>query len=195
MTTAMQASIRTVMRSRLCGVALCAVWAGNFSLRAVQMEPLSIDRLAEGSALVVRGAVLSKSCQRDPEGRIYTKVELQVTEVWKGALATNRLTLVHGGGILGDRKATVSGQVEYGIGEEVVAFLVLNQRGEGVTLGLAQGKFHVDRGSRPGEEFVHNPFHGEPDARRQEIFRSAPLPTQQRLTLAELKRRVRGGNP
>src|SRR5207247_454414 len=119
------------MKSWLCGVALLVVCPGNVSLRAVQMEPLSIERLVQGSTLVRRGAVLSKSCQRDPEGRIYTKVELQVTEVWKGALATNRFTLVHGGGILGDRKATVSGQVEYGIGEEIVAFLVLNQRGEG----------------------------------------------------------------
>ena len=195
MTTAMQASIRTVMKRWLCGVALCAVCAGNFSLRAVQMEPLSIERLVQESALVVRGAVLSKSCQRDPEGRIYTKVELQITEVWKGALATNRFTLVHGGGILGDRKATVSGQVEYAIGEEIVAFLVVNQRGEGVTLGLSQGKFHVESGSRPGEEFVHNPFHGTPNSRSQTIVQSARLPTQARLTLAELKRSVRGGNP
>lgn len=167
---------------------------GAFSLRAVQMRPLSIEQLADQSALVVRGTVLSESCQRDPAGRIYTKIELQVGEVWKGALATNRFTIVHGGGILGGEKSVVSGQVEYGIGEEVVAFLVLNQRGEGVTLGLAQGKFHVWQEPGTGERLVHNPFHGASDTRGRAVSRDARLRATQRLTLTELKRRVRRGN-
>ena len=70
-------------------------------LPAVQMEPLSIEEMARQSALVLHGTVLSKSCQRDPAGRIYTKIEVQVAEVWKGSLATNRFTVVQGGGILG----------------------------------------------------------------------------------------------
>ena len=165
------------------------------SLRAIQFTPLSIEQLARESALVVQATVLSKSCQRDPAGRIFTKVELEVAEVWKGSLPTNRFTVVHGGGIIGDRKATVSGQVEYGIGEEVVAFLVFNQRGEGVTLGLAQGKFHIGKEARTGERLVHNLFHGEPDPRSRGVSAADHLPTQRRLTLAELKRRVRGEFP
>jgi len=159
------------------------------------MEPLSIEQLTENSTLVVHGTVLSKSCQRDPAGRIYTRVALQVAEVWKGSLTQNPFHIVHGGGILGDRKATVSGQVEFGMGEEVVAFLVLNQRGEGVTLGLVQGKFHVRQDPGTGEHIVHNPFHGGADPDSQTVSRYQRLPTQQRLTLAELKRRVRGGSP
>src|SRR5919109_303019 len=54
---------------------------------ALRIEPLSLDRLADQAALVVRGTVLSKSCQRDPAGRIYTKVQLDVVEVWKGSPA------------------------------------------------------------------------------------------------------------
>ena len=156
------------------------------SLRAIQFTPLSIEQLAQQSALIVQGTVLSKSCQRDSAGRIFTKVELGIAEVWKGSLATNRFTVVHGGGILGDRKATVSGQVEYGIGEEVVAFLVFNPRGEAVTLGLAQGKFHVWKDGKTGEKFARNIFHGgggEFDARGAAA----------RLTVAELKRRALQG--
>ena len=178
------------MKRELAVVFLACVLAP--SLRAIQFTPLSIERLTQESALVVQGTVLSKSCQRDPAGRIFTKVELEVAETWKGSLRTNRFTIVHGGGILGDRKATVSGQVEYGIGEEVVAFVVFNQRGEGVTLGLAQGKFHVRNEAETGERLVHNLFHGETVTRRQSASASAHLPTQRRLTLAELKRRVRG---
>jgi hypothetical protein len=164
------------------------------SLRAIQFTPLSIEQLTQESALVVQGTVRSKSCQRDLAGRIFTKVELEVAEVWKGSLPTNRFTVMHGGGILGDRKATVSGQVEYGIGEEVVAFVVFNQRGEGVTLGLAQGKFHIGKEAGTGDRLVNSLFHGEPGPHRGVMSQSDRLPTQRRLTLAELKRRVRGGN-
>ena len=164
-------------------------------LPAVQMEPLSIEEMARQSALVVHGTVLSKSCQRDPAGRIYTKVALQVADVWKGSLATHQFTIVHGGGILGAEKAAVSGQVEYRIGEDVVAFLVLNHRGEGVTVGLAQGKFHVWQEPETGEQFVHDLFQAKPDSRDQAVSANARLPAQPRLTLAELKRRVRGGQP
>src|SRR5947207_3049369 len=80
------------------------------------------------------------------------------------------------------RKATVSGQVEYGIGEEVVAFLVLNHRGEGVTLGLAQGKFHIGKEAETGERLVHNLFHGESGSRGQGISTPDRVPTQRRLT-------------
>jgi hypothetical protein len=162
------------------------------SLRAIQFTPLSIEQLTKESTLVVRATVLSKSCQRDPAGRIFTKVELEVAEIWKGSLPTNRFTVVHGGGILGDRKATVSGQVEYALGEEVVAFLVLNHRGEGVTLGLAQGKFQIRQEAGTGERLAHNLFHGETGSRSQGVSTGDRLPTQHRLTLAELKRRVRG---
>jgi len=73
--------------------------------------------------------------------------------------------------------------------------LLFFQRGEGVTLGLAQGKFHVRQDPGTGERLVHNPFHGGADPGSQTVSRNERLPTQQRLTLAGLKRRVRGGSP
>jgi len=36
----------------------------------------------------------------------------------------------------------------------------LNPRGEAVTVGLAQGKFHVSKDGVSGELLVRNPFHG-----------------------------------
>jgi len=181
------------VKKLVCAFAFFFGCPGLIPLLAVQMEPLSIEELAEKSALVVRGTVLSKSCQRDPDGRIYTTVELQIAEVWKGSLTTNRIAIVHGGGILGAEKTFVPGQVEYGIGEEVVAFLVFNQRAQSVTLGLAQGKFHVQQEPGTGEHLAHNLFHGQSGSGDQAISRSDRLSTQTRLTLAELKRRVRGG--
>jgi len=160
---------------------------------AFRMEPVSIDELTKQSSLVLHGTVLSKSCQRDAQGRIYTKVELEVAEVWKGSLSAKRFTVVHGGGILGEKRAVVSGQVEYGIGEEVVAFLVLNQRGEGVTLGLMRGKFRVWKDTETGEVLAQNPFHGAERTSDRVAKAGAPV-SRSRLTLGELKRRVQEGS-
>jgi hypothetical protein len=164
------------------------VWAN-----ATQFVPLSVEQLTERARLVLHGTVLAKTVQRDSAGRIYTKVELQVTEAWKGAVTGGRFILVHAGGVLGEETGAVTGQESYEVGEEVVSFLVLNQRGEGVTLGLAQGKFHVSNDPASGLKLVHNPFHGRPPGTPGESARRATQKTS--LELTELKTRVKGVRP
>lgn len=129
-------------------------------LSAVLMTPLPMDELTQRAELILHATVTGKTCERTTEGRIITRVALDLIEIWKGSLATNRFTVVHGGGQVGNVRMEVSGQVEYKVGEEVVAFLVVNPRGEGVTLGLAQGKFHVWKDPATGEKFACNLFHG-----------------------------------
>jgi hypothetical protein len=126
------------------------------------MNPLPISDLAKESDLVVRGEVVSKTCERDAQGRIFTEIELDVREAWKGTLKTNRLTIVQGGGILGEESVIVSGQVQYDLDEEVVAFIVYNAAHEAVTLGMTQGKFHLERLRNSSQVYAHNPFHGRP---------------------------------
>ena len=137
------------------------------STQAVLMRPLGVDELSRKADLIIRGTVLDKTSLRDEAGRIYTRVNVRVSEVWKGArptnAASNSLAIVQSGGTVGDVREEVSGEVEYNVGEEFVAFLVFNQRGEPVTIGLAQGKFHVWRDPKTGEEFARNPFHGVPE--------------------------------
>lgn len=163
-------------------------------LPAEQMVRLPIARLAARAQVILQGRVLSTTVQRDAEGRIYTAVQLQVDEVWKGSLATNQFTIVHGGGTLGDQVAVVSGEANYEVGEEVVAFLVLNQRGEGVSVGLSQGKFHVWKDPVQGEKLAHNRFHGlRPTVANPTATPTAATPILNRLTLAELKQRAQKG--
>jgi hypothetical protein len=185
MTTARSTAIKLLLGSLLLSGPL---------LRAEQMWPLSIEQLAAKADLVLQGKVLSKTARRDPQGRIYTAVRLQVDEVWKGSLATNRFTLVHGGGALGDEIATVSGEADYEVGEEVVSFLVLNQRGEGVSVGLSQGKFQIWRDPPNGEKLTHNRFHGLPPAAAGPPAKGVTTSRgPNRLTVADLKQRVQGG--
>ena len=161
---------------------------------AGQTIPLTVPQLVGKSQVILHGVVRSKTVQRDPQRRIYTRIELEVNEVWKGDGVTNRFRLVQAGGILGEEGMAVEGQAEFNVGEEVVAFMVLNARGEGVILGLSQGKFEVSADPVSGERLVRNSFHGgsPPDFDRTVPATSAG---QRRLALAELKAQVKGGRP
>src|SRR5690242_3530988 len=131
------------MRLRLSKTALCLlILSLTVALRATHFAPLSVEELSSASDVIVQGIVQSKTCARDDAGRLFTKIELAVSETWKGT-ASARFAIIQSGGILGEEGAMIPGQADYEIGEEVVAFLVLNPRGQSITLGLAHGKFHV----------------------------------------------------
>jgi hypothetical protein len=161
--------------------------------QAVQMVPLSIQQLTDRANLILHGRVAAATVQRDPQGRIYTRIELNVTEVWKGDSALKSFVIVQAGGVLGDEAVTVDGQEKFAIGEEVVLFLVLNARGEGVVVGLAQGKFKVTTDAR-GEKSAHNRFHGSPPTIAPNV-RGPTGDVRKPLPLAILKKQVQGGRP
>jgi hypothetical protein len=171
------------------GLLFLLSWLLIPAAQAEKIFPLSIERMAARAALVLHGNVASKTVQRDPEGRIYTRIELEVAEAWKGAAQTNRFVLVQGGGVLGEEVAMASGQEEFSIGEEVVLFLVLNQRNEGVVIGLTQGKFKVAKDASGGKT-VHNMFHGRAPGKTGDANGNG-----KGLSLGELKQRVQGGRP
>ena len=155
--------------------------------------PLPIDRLATESEVIIHGTVTGLSVQRDPEGRIFTKVTLDIREAWKGHPEGRPFTIVHSGGILGNRWTTTDGEVQFKLAEEVVVFLVVNSRGEGVTVGMNQGKFKVHRDEASDQAFAYNLFHGSRPAKpgTQKGYR---FPTQLPITLESLKRRVTRSN-
>lgn len=127
---------------------------------AIKFAPLSIERLRDIAQVIVHGTVREKICERDPEGRIYTRVTLDLHETWKGSASGPTFTFVQGGGTLGEQTVEVSGQENFEIGEEVVLFLVLNKRSESLVIGLSQGKFKVRHDPSDGRTYVHNLFHG-----------------------------------
>jgi hypothetical protein len=184
----------TNTRSVILRLLIASVLLLSPSLWADQMVPSSIAQLAAKAQLTLQGKVLSTTVKRDAQGRIYTAVQLRVDEVWKGSLPTNQFTIVHGGGVLDGRVAVVSGEAAYQVGEDVVAFLVLNQRGEGVSIGLSQGKFHVWVDSATGEKLAHNRFHGlSPDAPNSPASGATAATILNRLTVADLKRHSQAG--
>ena len=170
---------------------LTALLAGAALGQAASQVPLSIETLAAKADAVVHGTVVRMSCQRDDEGRIFTKVHLQIIEQVEGRERGAALVIVQGGGVLGRRIARSSIQPTYRVGAEVVVFVVFNSRDEAVTLGLNQGKFDVTKQTKTGLATVRNPFHGlvKRDDPRAVVKRA--LGQAKLLALVELKRLVR----
>jgi hypothetical protein len=162
--------------SLMCGLFLFAMLGS-----ATQIKVRTIEELAAAGQAVVRGIVTSKTVQRDADGRIFTRVQLDLKEHWKGSRPV--VSIVHGGGVLGERASFAESQEQYAVGEEVVAFVRFNGRGEAVTLGMNQGKFTVFK--RDGETLVYNGFHGAAPGEAS--------PGRKPIRLEELKSRVLGG--
>lgn len=176
----------------LAALVLAGVGGSCPEAAATRMIPLTIEQLAGKAGLVVRGQVDAVEVARDSGGRIYTRVGLAILEVWKGRMegVQGRCELVVGGGLLGDRALRVSGQAEYGVGDEVVAFLARNEAGEWVTLGLSQGRFRVHRDTSTGRRVASNPFWGEESAAGEPRVTGYREPMKRPLDLDELKRRT-----
>lgn len=122
---------------------------GAVTLFATDIPLTPIDDLARRADVVIRGSVASIEARRDGEGRPHARIEVSVAETWKGS-PTNRLTVVQGSTILGQKQVRVLGEPEFRLGEDLVLFAVFNPAGEAVTLDLARGKFAVTTNSTTG---------------------------------------------
>ncbi len=167
----------------LCGAAIS---------HATQLVPLSIAELSARADSVVRGTVVSRTVVKQEGGGLLTKVRLRVAERLKGAASGDELEIVQSGGVLGQRRTIVVGAAGFKIGEEVVAFLVFNPRGEAVVLALAQGKFEVFRDAG-GVKHARNPFHGGGAAGAGSGQALLNKLGNRRLPLDELRKQVKAG--
>jgi len=168
-------------RSRAWVTAVIGHWSLviGYLAQASDVPLTPIEELARRADDVVRGRVVSLEATRDEKGRPFTRVEVGVAECWKGA-ATNQLTVVLAGTVLGERRVLVVGEPEFLLDEEVVLFAVRNPRGEAVTLDLARGKFLV----------TTNAVTGGLEAANRPVKGGAAMPGFAPLELGELKRRV-----
>ncbi len=99
-----------------------------------------VKDLVERSDRVLVGEVLSVDAAWDKDHkRIYSSIELQVAEMWKGAMPpASTLKIVQPGGSVGDIEMRVHGMPSFTAGERAVLFL----RGSdtAAVVGMAQGK-------------------------------------------------------
>ncbi len=104
----------------------------------------SPEQLAKRSERIVHGVVDELEVFEPKPGFIATRVGFTNVTVWKGAQAA-RFQLTVAGGILGDRKVSVSGQPEFRLGEEWLVFTLLNPVGQSILAHPLLGAIPVRR--------------------------------------------------
>ncbi len=119
---------------------VAAVLLPSASARASIVRAASLAELTTVADRVVVGEVLSvRSDWNREHTRIFTFIEVQVAELWKGSPCQNgKLTIVQAGGSVGDLETRVHGQAEFSEGDRAVLFL-RGRDDASTVLGLGQG--------------------------------------------------------
>jgi hypothetical protein len=158
------------------------------TLAATTIEPMSVERLAQESSLIVRGRAGESRVEWDEAGTLmYTYTRVAVAQTWKGA-AVESVVVKQPGGSDGRYTQRVSGVRYFRAGEESVLFLKPSAADESyVVAGLMQGNFRVRQAN--GEAIASNGVSGVRAFDRasgvSREYRGA------RMTVAELESRVR----
>ena len=115
----------------------------------------SDDELIVGARAIVRGKVLSLSCQLEPEqDRLFTYITLRVQEVLKGAIVERRIVLKEEGGQVGTRGSIVFGTPQFKLGEEVLVYLDTWRDGSLRVHQMLLGKFGIVTDPNLGKKIV-----------------------------------------
>jgi hypothetical protein len=132
------------MRRRLVPWLLVALLVGLSSpASALVLQRFSLKDLVARSVAVVRGTVQGSEARWDADGRhIHTYWKVAVSEPVYGAERGQVLTVITLGGLVGDVRQSVAGNVRLSAGEDVFLFLVPNGGAFSIA-GVVQGKYSV----------------------------------------------------
>lgn len=123
-------------------------------LPAATLERLSLEEMIQKSTEIVRGRILSsRTALRGPV--VYTFVQVQVDDRWKGPPAA-RVEVAVPGGEYGRLQQSFSGAPVFEAGGEYLLFLWTGRSGLTQVIGLSQGVFQVRR-SADGSLVVERP--------------------------------------
>jgi hypothetical protein len=121
------------------------------------MQGLDVDQLTDESDLVVRGTVESlQTCRSRGDVTFVTLVSIAPAELFKAKrLPESGLVVGVPGGRHGDVELSVGTSPEFAVGEQVVAFLGVEEHGDVFAAGGYQGKLSVARGGMLTRPSVH----------------------------------------
>ncbi|HEX4942715.1 MAG TPA: hypothetical protein VFV55_00075, partial [Usitatibacteraceae bacterium] len=123
-------------------VAVAAAWHSG----AATVLPVSLDHLADNSAVIFEGTCVGNRTERDEgTGLVVTYTTFSVRDVIKGDAASVHEIKQVGGQMPGDGlKFRVDGVPTFAVGESYVVFLAgVSKAGFSSPIGLAQGRFVV----------------------------------------------------
>jgi hypothetical protein len=120
---------------------LAPIVAGGGTAQASIVVALDLpDLVREAERIAVVDVVSVRAAWDDKHERIFSTIELDVIESWKGAaLASKRVTVVQPGGTVDDISMVVTGTGRFSPGERSLVFL-RGPAGRSQLVGMAQGK-------------------------------------------------------
>lgn len=152
---------------------------------ATSIVNLSNEQLYDASTYVVRGVVTRLWTERDSDGRLWTRAEVQVDEQFKGPDKVRTLVVDTLGGRDEDGFVLVEGAARFSMGEELVLFAAEIRHGERLSpVAWQLGKYTIRRAPDDARPYVirHTAIQTEAwDAR----FLSHP-PAESRVYLEDL---------
>lgn len=129
------------MKKFIFAAAMTAGMAFSTASQATTMVKLSTNQMVDASDTVVRGTITEVWTEEDARGIVWTRAQLEVSEVYKGKNTKNSYVIDQMGGQFGGNTTTVAGRAQFSPGEEGVFFLEQFRSGRITTVGLSQGKF------------------------------------------------------
>ena len=121
---------------------------------ASSVQALTLGQLTRLSALVFDGKVMTREVFEDEKGRIWTRYQVDIKELWKGkgnqlgrTLELNLLGGTIGEGIV-KRSQRIHGQVQLSVDQRGIFFLEKTAAGQYVFTGMSQGFFEVVKRDR-----------------------------------------------
>lgn len=153
--------------------------------QAALVPALSLEALIDQSEIVVHGHVSASWPAWDGKHKyIWTHYRVEVLDPIRGNPGTS-LVVSEPGGSLDGEMMTISGAVDYAVGEEAIVFLYRTPIGYLRATGSGQGKYTVTREMR-----VRANLKGL-ELLKGEAWRGVPLSTLDGLSVAGFKARVR----
>ena len=167
--------------------ALLATWIAGSTMpaHASVMVQLSTNQMVDASDSIVRGKILEVWTEEDERGVVWTRAQLEVTQVLKGDKNRKKYIIDQMGGTFGGNQSIVQGRTHFSTGEEGIFFLENLKSGRTITVGLNQGKFtlRLDPYSRQTIVQRYSPPQGKAYDHR---FIPLPSKTEEIVTLDDL---------
>jgi hypothetical protein len=169
-------------------IALLLTFSGS-AAQATTLTELSVEQMTDASDLVVRGTVTQVFTELDDRGNVWTRAQVEVSEVLKGDAETRAVLVDQMGGVHGNSYSVIRWSPRFSKGEEAVFFLETLRSGKTSIVGWYQGKFTLRMDPDVGEHMLVR-FTNTQDRPYDHRFIPHP-PVENRIYLSDFKTRVR----
>ena len=149
----------------------------------------TLEQRVEMADVIVRGTVAEVWTERDDQGVIWTRAQIEVSDVLKGDSDLETVVVDQIGGEWAGMHMAMAGASRYSPGEEIVVMLDELDSGYMAPVGMFQGKYTVTMDPRLRQKVAVR-FHVA--NHRKFDHRFVPLPAEsEALTVVALESRIR----